>query len=61
MKTYDVVLFASIQEIVTVEARDEDDAAEIALQIVRAGYTPNRDLDWDVEEVNAGDPLDVAE
>jgi hypothetical protein len=61
MKTYDVVLFASIQEIVTVEARDEDDAAEIALQIVRAGYTPNRDLDWDVEEVNAGDPADVAE
>ncbi len=61
MKTFDVVLFASIQEIVTVEARDEDAAADIALQIVRAGYTPNRDLDWDVEEVNIGDPVDVAE
>jgi hypothetical protein len=61
MRTYDVMLFTSIQEIVSVEARDEDDAAEIALQIVRAGYTSNRDLDWDVEEVNAGDPLDVAE
>lgn len=61
MRTYDVVLFASIQEIVTVEARDEDDAAEIALQIVKAGYTPHGQLDWDVEEVNAGDPLDVAE
>jgi hypothetical protein len=61
MKTYDVVLFASIQEIVTVEARDEDDAAEIALQIVKVGYTPHGQLDWDVEEVNIGDPLDVAE
>jgi hypothetical protein len=61
MKTFDVVLFASIQEIVTVEARDEDDAAEIALQIVKSGYTPHAQVDWDVEEVNIGDPLDVAE
>ncbi len=61
MKTYEVVLFAAIQEIVTVEARDEDDAAEIALHIVRAGYTKHDQLDWDVEEVNIGDPADVAE
>jgi hypothetical protein len=61
MRTYDVVLFTSIQEIVTVEARDEDDAAEIALHIVRAGYTVHSELDWDVEEVNIGDPADVAE
>jgi hypothetical protein len=61
MKTFDVVLFASIQEIVSVEARDEDDAAEIALQIVKAGYTVHSELDWDVEEVNIGDPADVTE
>ena len=61
MRTYDVVLFAAIQEIVTVEARDEDDAAEIALQIVKAGYTKHDQLEWDVDEVNIGDPLDVAE
>lgn len=61
MRTFDVVLFASIQEIVSVEARDEDDAAEIALQIVRSGYTPHSQVDWDVEEVNVGDPLDVAD
>ena len=61
MRTYDVVLFASLQEIVSVEARDEDDAAEIALQIVKAGYTPHGQVDWDVEEVNVGDPLDVAD
>ena len=61
MKTFDVVLFASIQEIVTVEARDEDAAADIALHIVRAGYTKHDQLDWDVEEVNIGDPANVAE
>jgi len=61
MRAFDVVLFTCIQEVVTVEARDEDDAAEIALQIVKAGYTVHSELDWDVEEVNVGDPLDVAE
>jgi hypothetical protein len=61
MKTFDVVLFTCIQEVVTVEARDEDDAAEIALQIVKAGYTVHSELAWDVEEVNIGDPADVAE
>lgn len=61
MKTFDVVLFTSIQEIVSVEAKDEDDAAEIALQIVKAGYTVHSELDWDVEEVNIGDPANVTE
>jgi hypothetical protein len=61
MKTFDVVLSTSIQEIVSVEARDEDDAAEIALHIVRTGYTKHDQLDWDVEEVNIGDPANVAE
>jgi len=61
MKTFDVVLFTCIQEIVSVQARDEDDAAEIALHIVRAGYTKHDQLDWDVEEVNIGDPADVTE
>jgi hypothetical protein len=61
MKTFDVVLFTSIQEIVSVQAKDEDDAAEIALHIVRAGYTKHDQLDWDVEEVNRGDPANVTE
>jgi hypothetical protein len=61
MKTFDVVLFTSIEEIVSVQARDEDDAAEIALHIVRAGYTKHDQLDWDVEEVNIGDPANVTE
>ena len=61
MKTFDVVLYATIREVVSVGARDEDEAVEIALQIAQAGYTPHGELDFEVEEVNAGDPLDVAE
>jgi hypothetical protein len=61
MKYFDVVLYATVQEVVSVGARDEDDAAEIALHIVRAGYTKHDQLEWDVEEVNLGDPADVTE
>ena len=56
-----MVLWATVQETVSVGARDEDEAAEIALQIVKGGFVPCKDLYWEVEEVNAGDPLDVAE
>jgi hypothetical protein len=61
MRAFDIVLYATIREVVSVGAKDEIDAADIALQIVRAGYTKHDQLDWDVEEVNIGDPLDVAE
>jgi hypothetical protein len=61
MKYFDVVLYATIREVVSVGARDEDEAVEIALQIARAGYTPHGELDFEVEEVNLGDALDVAE
>lgn len=61
MRTFDVVLYATIREVVSVGARDEDEAVEIALQIAHAGYTPHGELDFEVEEVNIGDALDVAE
>ena len=61
MKYFDVVLTATITETVSVGGRDEDDAIRAALRIVREGYTPNKGLDWDIEEVNIGDALDVAE
>ena len=55
------MLWATVQETVSVGARDEDEAAEIALQIVKGGFVPCKDLYWEVEEVNIGSSLDVAE
>lgn len=61
MRYFDVVMWATVNETVSVRARDEDEAAEIALQIVRSGRISCSSMDWEVEEVNVGDPLDVAE
>lgn len=61
MRYFDVVLWATVQETVSVGAKDEDEAAEIALQIIKGGFVPCNDLYWEVEEVNVGDSLDVAE
>ena len=61
MRYFDVMLWATVYETVSVRARDEDEAAEIALQIVRSGRISCSSMDWEVEEVNVGDPLDVAE
>jgi hypothetical protein len=61
MRYFDVMLWATVNETVSVRARDEDEAAEIALQIVRSGRISCSSMDWEVEEVNIGDPLDVAE
>ncbi len=61
MRYFDVMLWATVNETVSVRARDEDEAAEIALQIVRSGRISCSSMEWEVEEVNVGDPLDVAE
>ena len=61
MRYFDVMLWATVNETVSVRARDEDEAAEIALQIVRSGRISCSSMDWEIEEVNVGDPLDVAE
>ena len=61
MRYFDVVMWATVNETVSVRARDEDEAAEIALQIVRSGRISRSSMEWEVEEVNIGDPLDVAE
>lgn len=61
MRYFDVMLWATVNEMVSVRARDEDEAAEIALQIVRSGRISCSSMEWEVEEVNVGDPLDVAE
>ena len=61
MRYFDVKLYATVEEVVSVGARDEDEAAEIALQIVKSGVIACSTMDWEVEEVNIGDPLDVSE
>lgn len=61
MRYFDVMLRATVNETVSVRARDEDEAAEIALQIVRSGRISCSFMEWEVEEVNIGDPLDVSE
>lgn len=61
MRYFDVKLWATVQDTITVGARDEDEAAEIALQIVRGGVIACSMMDWEVEEVNIGSSLDVAE
>jgi len=40
MRYFDVVMYATVQEVISVAARDEDDAVEAALEIVKAGYVP---------------------
>lgn len=61
MRYFDVMLWATINETVSVQAKDADEAAEIALQIVRSGRISCSSMEWEVEEVNIGDPLDVSE
>ena len=61
MRYFDVVLWATVNETVSVGARDEDEAAEIALQIVRGGVIACSTMDWEIDEVNIGSSLDVAE
>ena len=61
MRYFDVMLWATVNETVSVRARDEDEAAEIAEQVVRSGRISCSSMEWEVEEVNIGDPLDVAE
>lgn len=61
MRYFDVVMYATVQEVISVGARDEDEAVEAALEIVKAGYVPCKDLYWEVEEINVGDPSDVTE
>jgi len=61
MRCFDVKLWATVEEVVRVGARDEDDASEIALQIVRGGVIACSTMDWEIDEVNIGSSLDVAE
>jgi uncharacterized protein YbcV (DUF1398 family) len=58
---YDIVLTTTIREVVSVGARDEGEAIDAALAIVKAGNTTYDQLDWDVDELYVGDPLDLSD
>jgi hypothetical protein len=61
MQYFDIVLTTTIREVVSVGARDEGEAIDAALAIVKAGHTANSELDWDVDELYVGDPLDLSD
>jgi hypothetical protein len=61
MRYFDVKLWATVEETISVAARDEDEAAEIALQIVKGGHVACSTLYWEVDDVQIGSALDVAE
>jgi len=59
MGIYEVTLTAQVTERVTVRARDEDDACELAEKIVRGGTVDCRGLEWDWAEVVIGSEHDL--
>lgn len=61
MRYFDVKLWATVEETVSVAARDEDEAVEIALEIVKNGHVACSTLFWEVDDVLIGSSLDVAE
>ena len=61
MGIYEVTLTAQVTERVTVKARDEDAAFELAEQIVRGGTIDCRDLEWDWTDYVIGSEHDLAE
>ena len=61
MRYFDVKLYATVEEVVSVGARDEDEAVEVALQIVKGGHVACSALDWEVDDVLIGSSLDVTE
>lgn len=61
MRYFDVKLWATVEETVSVAARDEDEAVEIALEIVKNGHVACSTLFWEVDDVLIGSALDVAE
>jgi hypothetical protein len=61
MQLYEITFQATVTERVTVAARDEDDAHDVAERIVRAGYTPHGELEWEAIEWTIGSEHDLPE
>ena len=54
MTFYEVTLVATVRETVTVLARDVDEAADLALDLV-----PERSRAWDIEDICRGEALEL--
>jgi hypothetical protein len=61
MQLYEITFQATVTERVTVAAANEDDAHDVAERIVRAGYTPHSELDWEAIEWAIGSEHDLPE
>jgi hypothetical protein len=59
MQLYEITFQATVTERVTVAARDEIDAHDVAERIVRAGYTPHGELEWEAIEWTIGSEHDL--
>jgi hypothetical protein len=60
MNIYEITFQATVIERVTVAAANEDDAHDVAERIVRAGYSPHSELDWEAIEWTIGSEHDLA-
>ena len=54
MTFYQVTLIATVRETVTVLARDADEAADLALDLV-----PERSREWDIEDICIGEAFEL--
>ena len=61
MTIYEITFSATVTERVTVAADNIDDAHDVAERIVRAGYTPHAELEWEATEWTIGLADDLPE
>ena len=59
MGIYEVTLTAQVTERITVRARDEDDACELAEKIIRSETLDCKDLDWEWVDAVFGSEHDL--
>ena len=60
MNIYEITFRATVTERVTVAADNVDDACDVAERIVRAGYTPHAELEWEAIDWGTGSADDLA-
>ena len=59
MAIYEVTLTAQVTERITVRARDEEDAFELAEKLIQSDTVRCKDLEWDWADVVIGSEHDL--